>query len=53
VAHGVTPFEATALTFSGSLLSLAILEHWFMVLPIPSQVLWNWGLSSRPSEPPP
>ena len=30
------PFEATALTFAGTLLTLAILEHWFMVLPLPS-----------------
>ena len=51
-AHGVTAFEATALTFSGTLLSLAILEHWFMVLPLPSQALWNWGLRSRAAEPP-
>lgn len=51
-AHGVTAFEATALTFTGTLLSLAILEHWFMVLPLPSQALWNWGLRSRTVEPP-
>ena len=51
-AHGVSAFEATALTFSGTLLSLAILEHWFMVLPLPSQALWNWGLRSRTAEPP-
>jgi putative photosynthetic complex assembly protein 2 len=51
-AHGVTPFEATTFTFSGTLLSLAILEHWFMVLPLPSQALWNWGLRSRSSHPP-
>ena len=46
-ARGVNGFDATALTFSGTLLSLAILEHWFMVLPLPSQALWNWGLRSR------
>jgi putative photosynthetic complex assembly protein 2 len=51
-AHGVTPFEATTFTFSGTLLSLAILEHWFMVLPLPSQALWGWGLRSRVTEPP-
>ena len=51
-AHGVTPFEATAFTFSGTLLSLAILEHWFMVLPLPSQALWHWGLRSRTADPP-
>jgi putative photosynthetic complex assembly protein 2 len=51
-AHGVSDFEATALSFCGSLLSLAILEHWFMVLPLPSQALWHWGLRSRTAEPP-
>ena len=51
-ADGVGAFEATALTFSGTLLSLAILEHWFMVLPLPSQALWNWGLRSRTADPP-
>jgi putative photosynthetic complex assembly protein 2 len=51
-AEGVRAFEATALTFSGTLLSLAILEHWFMVLPLPSQALWNWGLRSRATGPP-
>lgn len=51
-AHGVSAFEATALTFSGTLLSLAVLEHWFMVLPLPSQALWNWSLRSRSAEPP-
>ena len=51
-AHGVSAFEATALTFSGTLLSLGVLEHWFMVLPLPSQALWNWGLRSRTVEPP-
>ena len=51
-AHGISAFEATALTFSGTLLSLAILEHWFMVLPLPSQALWHWGLRSRATDPP-
>lgn len=51
-ADGVRSFDATALTFCGTLLSLAILEHWFMVLPLPTQALWNWGLRSRVSEPP-
>jgi putative photosynthetic complex assembly protein 2 len=47
LAEGVRQFDATALTFAGTLLSLAILEHWFMVLPLPSERLWSWGLRSR------
>ena len=30
-----------------SLLSLAIIEHWFLVLPLPFDRLWQWGLRSR------
>jgi G3E family GTPase len=28
-------------------MALAILEHWFLVLPMPSAALWHWGLASR------
>jgi putative photosynthetic complex assembly protein 2 len=57
VAAGVGDFEATALTFAGTLLALAVLEHWFLVLPLPSEQLWSWGLRSRtaaagPARPP-
>ncbi len=44
---GITGFDATALTFAATLLSLAVLEHWFLVLPLPSEALWAWGLRSR------
>ena len=44
---GIGRFELTALTFAGTLLSLAVLEHWFLVLPLPSENLWNWALRSR------
>jgi putative photosynthetic complex assembly protein 2 len=43
----ISPFEATAGSFVAMLLSLALLEHWFMVLPLPSEKLWDWGLRSR------
>ena len=46
-ADGVTPFALTSLTFAATLLSLAVLEHWFLVLPLPSEALWSWGLRSR------
>lgn len=47
LAAGLPAFQATALSFAGSLLTLAIVEHWFMVLPLPSAVLWKWGMRSR------
>ena len=40
-------FEATGLTFLTVLLGLAILEHWFLVLPLPLDALWNWSLRSH------
>ncbi len=44
--------EATAYTLISALLALAILEHWFMVLPLPSEALWSWARpSQKPVEP--
>ena len=40
-------FTTTSCSLVGSLLSLAILEHLLLVLPLPSEVLWKWGLRSR------
>ena len=46
-APDASAFEATAAALVAALLSLAVLEHWFMVLPLPSERLWQWGLRSR------
>jgi putative photosynthetic complex assembly protein 2 len=37
-------FEAASLTFVATLVSLAILEHWFMMLPFPPETLWRWAM---------
>jgi len=43
-----TPAATTVgLSLLASLLSLGLAEHWFMVLPLPTQPLWQWGLRSR------
>jgi putative photosynthetic complex assembly protein 2 len=34
-----------------ALTALALLEHWFMVLPLPDQKLWRWMLPVSPSVP--
>jgi putative photosynthetic complex assembly protein 2 len=47
VAPGITRFEATGFTFLATLMALAVLEHWFLVIPIPAASLWSWGLTSR------
>jgi len=33
-----------------TLSALAVIEHWFMILPIPAEALWRWSL--RPSKEP-
>ncbi len=40
-------FELASYALVGSLLSLAILEHLLLVLPMPSEALWKWSLRSR------
>ncbi len=40
-------FAATGLTFLATMMILANLEHWFLVLPIPVEKLWNWSLKSH------
>ncbi len=41
------PFELLAFTFYIVILSLGLLEHWFLVLPIPAEALWNWSVKAR------
>ncbi|MCF1502627.1 putative photosynthetic complex assembly protein PuhE [Afifella sp. H1R] len=47
IADVASPFEATAYTFLATLMALAVLEHWFMVLPLPAEALWKWGLRTH------
>lgn len=44
-------FEATGHALVAALMALAVLEHWFLVIPLPFGELWSWGLASRPPEP--
>lgn len=48
-----TPFEQAGFTFLATLMALAVLEHWFLVLPLPAARLWKWSLSSRETKPAP
>lgn len=36
----------TPLALLATLVALGLLEHWFLVLPLPVEALWSWGLSS-------
>lgn len=47
------PFEIAGQTLLAALLVLAILEHWFLVLPLPDAALWSWWLKARELRRPP
>lgn len=47
---GITTFTASGMTLLATLMALAVLEHWFMVLPLPAAALWGWGLGSRQTD---
>jgi putative photosynthetic complex assembly protein 2 len=42
---GASAFTVASLTLLATLLGLAVLEHWFMVLPLPFGALWKWSLA--------
>ncbi|MGG5811073.1 putative photosynthetic complex assembly protein PuhE [Falsiroseomonas sp. CW058] len=44
---GATPHQAVGFTLLATLVALGLLEHVFMVMPIPADILWRWGLASR------
>ncbi len=43
LALGFEPFRPVGLTLVAVLLVLAVLEHWFLVLPVPDEALWTWA----------
>ena len=47
IAPEATAFEAVGYTFLATMMALAVLEHWFLVVPLPAASLWNWALSSH------
>ncbi|WP_075217401.1 putative photosynthetic complex assembly protein PuhE [Mongoliimonas terrestris] len=46
-AADTDPVDAVALSLVATLLTLAILEHGFLVLPLDTATLWRWGFRSR------
>jgi len=46
-AAELTDGQSVGLGLLATLLALAILEHWFLILPIPAERLWDWSLASR------
>ena len=45
-AHA-TRFDVVGFTFLSTMMALAILEHWLLMLPLPAAALWGWSLKSR------
>lgn len=41
------PQAVVGFTLLATLCALAVLEHWFLMLPLPAAVLWNWSLPGR------
>ncbi len=40
-------FDQAAFAFLTAMMALAIIEHWFLVLPIPAEALWAWSLDRK------
>ena len=40
-------FEASAYCLVAMLLTLGVMEHRFLVIPLPTEVLWKWAMKSR------
>lgn len=51
VEASTTPADVVGLTLVSTLFALGVVEHWFMLLPLPAITLWGWGMrSSFPPE---
>ena len=46
-AADASPFQAVGFTFLATMMVLAIVEHWLLMLPLPASALWGWSLRSR------
>ncbi len=44
---GLPAHLSTGLLLTAALLGLAVLEHWLLVLPLPSTWLWRWAMRPR------
>ncbi|MGL6211329.1 MAG: putative photosynthetic complex assembly protein PuhE [Paracoccaceae bacterium] len=50
--NATTPGDTTAFALLTTLCALALLEHWFMVLPLPDEKLWRWMLPAAKTHSP-
>lgn len=47
------PAAATGLLLVDTMLALAIVEHWLLVLPLPATALWRWAMRRNEAKVPP
>lgn len=50
-AADVSDFAAAGFTLTATMLLLAIVEHWLLVIPLPETWLWRWSLASHGKQP--
>ena len=51
-APSASAHESVALALVAAMLTLAVVEHWFMVLPLSGTAMWQWAMQrERPSPP--
>ena len=50
--NATTPGAAIGFALLTCLAQLAVLEHWFMVLPLPDEKLWRWMIPARKTQNP-
>ena len=48
-AAGADAHQATGFMLVATMASLAVIEHWFLMLPLPLEALWRWGLKDEES----
>lgn len=42
--HGADAHQIVGFMLIATIASLAVIEHWFLMLPLPIEALWRWGL---------
>jgi putative photosynthetic complex assembly protein 2 len=49
-AADATAFEVGGYSLLGAIVCLAVLEHWFLVLPLSTETLWRWSMRADECE---
>lgn len=52
IGDAASDFNAVGYTLLATLMALAVIEHWFLVVPLPAAALWSWGMASRADQAP-